>query len=105
MRLKVTREERKMPETTTDQSRARENPTVVPELAATADRAKAKGAARVDRMAKRFEVEDVSLYYGDFQAVKDVTMAIEPNQVTALIGSSGCGKTTMLRSLNRMHEL
>ena len=46
-----------------------------------------------------------NLYYGDFHAVQDVTMTIEPNQVTALIGSSGCGKTTVLRSLNRMHEL
>ena len=47
----------------------------------------------------------MNLYYGDFHAVKDVTMTVEPNQVTALIGSSGCGKTTVLRSLNRMHEL
>jgi phosphate transport system ATP-binding protein len=56
-------------------------------------------------VAKRFSVKDVDLYYGAFQAVKGVSMTIEPNQVTALIGSSGCGKTTMLRSLNRMHEL
>src|SRR5262245_655193 len=54
---------------------------------------------------KRLETKDVNLYYGDFQAVQGVTMNIEPNQVTALIGSSGCGKTTVLRSLNRMHEL
>jgi len=58
-----------------------------------------------DRKAKRFEIKDVDLFYGEFQAVKGVSMTIEPNQVTALIGSSGCGKTTMLRSLNRMHEL
>jgi phosphate transport system ATP-binding protein len=64
-----------------------------------------QGGDSVARMAKRFEVKDMNLYYGDFHAVKDVTMTIEPNQVTALIGSSGCGKTTMLRSLNRMHEL
>ncbi len=61
--------------------------------------------ARVERVAKRFKVTDVNLFYGDFHAVKDVTMTVEPNQVTALIGSSGCGKTTMLRALNRMHEL
>src|SRR5262245_9299481 len=54
---------------------------------------------------KRLEAKDVNLFYGDFHAVQDVTMTIEPNQVTALIGSSGCGKTTVLRSLNRMHEL
>ena len=57
------------------------------------------------RIAKRFQIDEVDLYYGQFQAVAGVTMTIEPNQVTALIGSSGCGKTTMLRSLNRMHEL
>ena len=55
--------------------------------------------------AKTIEARDVNLFYGDFHAVEDVTMTIEPNKVTALIGSSGCGKTTFLRSLNRMHEL
>src|SRR6185503_4864574 len=55
--------------------------------------------------AKTVEVKDVNLYYGDFHAVQDVSMTIEPNKVTALIGSSGCGKTTFLRSINRMHEL
>jgi phosphate transport system ATP-binding protein len=55
--------------------------------------------------AKTIEAHDVSLFYGDFQAVEGVSMTIEPNKVTALIGSSGCGKTTFLRSLNRMHEL
>ncbi len=57
------------------------------------------------RRAKRLEARDVNLYYGDFHAVQDVDVTIEPNKVTALIGSSGCGKTTFLRSLNRMHEL
>jgi phosphate transport system ATP-binding protein len=57
------------------------------------------------RAAKRFEVAGVDLFYGQFHAVRDVNMTIQPNQVTALIGSSGCGKTTFLRSLNRMHEL
>jgi phosphate transport system ATP-binding protein len=57
------------------------------------------------RPAKTIETKSVNLYYGEFQAVEDVTMTIEPNKVTALIGSSGCGKTTFLRSLNRMHEL
>jgi phosphate transport system ATP-binding protein len=47
----------------------------------------------------------LNLFYGDFHAVENISMPIEPNQVTALIGSSGCGKTTVLRSLNRMHEL
>ena len=59
----------------------------------------------VVREAKRVQIKDMNLYYGDFHAVQDVTMTIEPNKVTALIGSSGCGKTTFLRSINRMHEL
>ena len=55
--------------------------------------------------ARTIEARDVDLYYGDFHAVESVTMTVAPNKVTALIGSSGCGKTTFLRSLNRMHEL
>jgi phosphate transport system ATP-binding protein len=62
-------------------------------------------AAVPGRRAKTIETRGVNLFYGDFHAVEDVTMTIEPNKVTALIGSSGCGKTTFLRSLNRMHEL
>jgi phosphate transport system ATP-binding protein len=58
-----------------------------------------------DRPAKTLDTNEVNLFYGDFQAVEKVTMTVEPNKVTALIGSSGCGKTTFLRSLNRMHEL
>lgn len=65
------------------------------------------GAATVpvERGAKTIEAKDVNLFYGEFQAVESVSMSIEPNKVTALIGSSGCGKTTFLRALNRMHEL
>jgi phosphate transport system ATP-binding protein len=54
---------------------------------------------------KRVEVSDLDIYYGSFHAVKGVTMTVQPNKVTAIIGSSGCGKSTFLRSLNRMHEL
>jgi phosphate transport system ATP-binding protein len=61
--------------------------------------------AVVEAAAKTVEVTDLNLYYGAFHAVRDVNMRIEPNRVTALIGSSGCGKSTFLRSLNRMHEL
>jgi phosphate transport system ATP-binding protein len=63
------------------------------------------GLVQGDRRAKTIETEGLNLFYGDFHAVENVTMTIEPNKVTALIGSSGCGKTTFLRSLNRMHEL
>ena len=56
-------------------------------------------------MAKSIDVNDLDIYYGDFHAVKDVTMTIEPRSVTAFIGPSGCGKSTFLRTLNRMHEV
>jgi len=51
------------------------------------------------------ELDAVNVYYGATRAVEDVSMAVQPNSVTALIGASGCGKTTLLRSLNRMHDL
>ncbi|PKN33321.1 MAG: phosphate ABC transporter ATP-binding protein [Deltaproteobacteria bacterium HGW-Deltaproteobacteria-19] len=49
--------------------------------------------------------ENVNFYYGEFQALTDVSMAFETNRVTALIGPSGCGKSTLLRLLNRMNDL
>jgi phosphate transport system ATP-binding protein len=51
------------------------------------------------------EARDLSVYYGDFRAVKDVNLRIEPRKITAIIGPSGCGKSTMLRAFNRMNEL
>jgi phosphate transport system ATP-binding protein len=95
---------REMPETADKITDSRSDG-LVTDLARTAGSHKGRGAQKVERKAKRFQVNDVNLYYGNFHAVQDVSMTIEPNQVTALIGSSGCGKTTMLRSLNRMHEL
>jgi phosphate transport system ATP-binding protein len=56
-------------------------------------------------MAKSIDVADLSIYYGGFKAVEDVTMYVEPRSVTAFIGPSGCGKSTVLRTLNRMHEV
>ena len=56
-------------------------------------------------MAKRIEVSDLNIYYGNFLAVEGVNVSIEPRSITALIGPSGCGKSTFLRSLNRMHEV
>ncbi len=56
-------------------------------------------------MAKRIDVSDLDVYYGDFLAVQGVTMTIDAGSVTALIGPSGCGKSTFLRTLNRMHEV
>jgi phosphate transport system ATP-binding protein len=52
----------------------------------------------------KFEIKNLNLYYGDFQAIQDLTMNIYQNRITALIGPSGCGKTTFLRTLNRMND-
>lgn len=54
---------------------------------------------------KTFEIRDMDLYYGNFQALKKVNIDIYKNDITALIGPSGCGKSTFLRSLNRMNDL
>jgi phosphate transport system ATP-binding protein len=52
-----------------------------------------------------FELQDLSVYYGPFRAVRGVNLAVQERQITALIGPSGCGKTTVLRCLNRMNDL
>jgi phosphate transport system ATP-binding protein len=52
-----------------------------------------------------FDVQNVSIFYGAFKAVTDVTMPIYENEITAFIGSSGSGKSTVLRSFNRMNDL
>ncbi|MDR0970594.1 MAG: phosphate ABC transporter ATP-binding protein PstB [Lentimicrobiaceae bacterium] len=49
--------------------------------------------------------KNVDFYYGDFHALKGISMEIEPNTVTAFIGPSGCGKSTFLRLMNRMNDL
>ncbi|MGM0859503.1 phosphate ABC transporter ATP-binding protein PstB [Bacillus atrophaeus] len=51
------------------------------------------------------EMRDLSIFYGEKQAVYHVNMDIEKNAVTALIGPSGCGKSTFLRNINRMNDL
>jgi phosphate transport system ATP-binding protein len=56
-------------------------------------------------VAKRIDVSDLNIYYGNFLAVEGVNVSIEPRSITALIGPSGCGKSTFLRSINRMHEV
>jgi phosphate transport system ATP-binding protein len=52
-----------------------------------------------------FDVKNVSIYYDSFKAVTEVTMPIYENEITAFIGSSGSGKTTVLRAFNRMNDL
>ena len=50
-------------------------------------------------------IEDVDLYYGDFQALKKINMVVPKLQITAMIGPSGCGKSTLIKTLNRMNDL
>ncbi|MEN9215571.1 MAG: ATP-binding cassette domain-containing protein, partial [Gloeomargarita sp. DG_1_6_bins_138] len=52
-----------------------------------------------------FRVENANIFYGNFKAVRDVSLTIPKNQVTAFIGPSGCGKSTILRCLNRLNDL
>jgi len=68
----------------------------------------ATASARVSDPAEQgqiVEVEQLSLFYGHSQALRDVSIAFPRQQVTALIGPSGCGKSTLLRCLNRMNDL
>ncbi len=53
----------------------------------------------------KIKIDKLNLYYGDFQALKDINMDIKENHITALIGPSGCGKSTLLKTLNRMNDL
>ena len=53
---------------------------------------------------KPIEAENVDVYYGENHVLKDVSMSIKENTVTAFIGPSGCGKSTFLRTLNRMND-
>jgi phosphate transport system ATP-binding protein len=52
-----------------------------------------------------FSLDDVSVFYGDYEAIRNVTLPIGKNEITAFIGPSGCGKSTLLRSFNRMNDL
>ena len=53
----------------------------------------------------KFNIENLDLHYGDFQALKQVNLKIPEKGITAFIGPSGCGKSTLLKSLNRMNDL
>ena len=74
-------------------------------------RANGKGLGPKNAMLKKdetkyvFDVKGVDVFYGNFQAVKNVDLDIEVNKITAFIGPSGCGKSTMLRVFNRMNDL
>lgn len=53
----------------------------------------------------KFSISDMGLYYGSFQALKNINLKIKEKEITAFIGPSGCGKSTLLKSLNRMNDL
>src|SRR5918993_5872556 len=53
----------------------------------------------------QIDVKSLNFYYGDKRALQDISVAIQPNLVTAFIGPSGCGKSTFLRTLNRMNDI
>ena len=60
---------------------------------------------KIDNRNYKMIAENVSVYYGGVQTVKNITMKFKERSVTSLIGPSGCGKTTFLRCLNRMHDM
>lgn len=74
-----------------------------------ADAATPVVAARLDNVVNDdqlvFDVRNLSVFYGSFQAVRDVSLRIATNEITAFIGPSGCGKTSALRCFNRMNDL
>ena len=53
----------------------------------------------------KMEVKDLNLFYGDFQALKHVSISMPEKEITAFSGPSGCGKSTLLKTLNRMNDL
>ena len=53
----------------------------------------------------KFTIQNLDLFYGDFQALKSIHLALPANEITAFIGPSGCGKSTFLKTLNRMNDL
>ncbi|RSV15459.1 phosphate ABC transporter ATP-binding protein [Sphingomonas sp. ABOLF] len=57
-----------------------------------------------DTAAPKMSARDVNVFYGDKQAIKDVSIEVDMDRVTAFIGPSGCGKSTFLRTLNRMND-
>lgn len=53
----------------------------------------------------KLSIKNLDLFYGDFQALKDINLEIKENEITGFIGPSGCGKSSLLKSLNRMNDL
>lgn len=61
--------------------------------------------ATASRSVPLVQADNVSVFYGDFEAIKRVSLGFHPNDVTALIGPSGCGKSTFLRAINRINDV
>ncbi len=64
-----------------------------------------RDGAEAEQLPVVFDVDELSVFYGDYRAVRDVSLQIRENEITAFIGPSGCGKTTVLRCFNRMNDL
>jgi phosphate transport system ATP-binding protein len=62
-------------------------------------------AEPVSALRPKLRIRDLNFYYGDYQALKGITLDVPENRVTAFIGPSGCGKSTLLRTFNRMYSL
>jgi len=62
-------------------------------------------ALEVADLARKVQIQNLNFYYGQIQALKDVTLTLYANKVTAIIGPSGCGKSTLLRVLNGIYRL
>lgn len=61
--------------------------------------------SEVTKIMDKIKIENLDLFYSNFQALKNINLDIQPNEITAFIGPSGCGKSTLLKSINRMNDL
>ena len=64
-----------------------------------------KKTKEINEYGQNISVRNANLWYGDFQAIKNISVEIPEKQVTAFIGPSGCGKSTFLKCFNRMNDL
>ena len=64
-----------------------------------------KKTKEINEYGQNISVKNANLWYGDFQAIKNISVEIPEKQVTAFIGPSGCGKSTFLKCFNRMNDL